>query len=391
MAARIERTINEQLSTLRDQGDIRSEVDTDAIVVEARRELLEYGPLTPLLDDEDVSEIYVARNDYVLAVQGRRQVPSDIGFSSEQSLGRMIRRLCIASGRPLEQGESFVERRLPSGARMFAVIPTAPDQGQMLAIRKPQRADATLEDLVRSGTISRAMAGLLAQCVEARANILVTGAVSAGTAALLSALSSAGSPADRVIVLEDDDELIFNQPHTVPILLGDPSKESAAAVQAAARMRPDRLIVGSFAGPLAAHVVDAMSDGVDGVLAAARAPTLRQATARLTADIAAAKAGLSPELARERLASAFNLAIEVARLRDGRHRVLRIAELAIEGSALQIRDIFTFAVERTAAGGALEGSFHPTGVVPVIVDDLAARGVSIDTTIFKRHVGNRPS
>src|SRR5439155_10536096 len=103
------------------------------------------------------------------------------------------------------------ERRLAHGARLFAVLPTAPDQGYMLVIRKPQRAELTLEDMVRSGTISRAMAGLLGQCIEARANILVTGAASDGGTSLLGALAAAGSTTDRVVVLQQDDELVFNQ------------------------------------------------------------------------------------------------------------------------------------------------------------------------------------
>jgi pilus assembly protein CpaF len=385
IAGRVDRALAERAAAMRAQGEIRGETDVDALIAEARRELLDLGPLTPLFDDEDVSEIQVVRSDYVVAMHGRRQIPSDLGFSSEAAVARAIRRLCVAAGKPLQPGETFVERRLPRGARMFAVLPPASDQGHMVVIRKPQRADLTLEDLVRSGTISRAMAGLFAQCVEARANILVTGAVGAGATSLIGALAAAGSTNDRVVVLQEDDELIFNQPHTISILLGDTPEEGARAVQAAARIRPDRLVVGAFAGSVAAEVVDAMGDGVDGVLAAARAPTLRQAAARLTADLAATKPGLTPEIAREWLTSAFDLVIEIARLRDGRHRVLRVAELEMDGNRVSVRDIFTFAVERTAAGGAVEGSFHPTGVVPGIVEDLAARGIQIDASIFKRH------
>ena len=385
LSARVDRALAERASAMRAQGEIRAEIDVDALIVEARRELLDLGPLSPLFDDEDVSEIQVVRSDYVVAMHGRRQIPSDLGFSSEAAVARAIRRLCVSAGKPLQAGEVFVERRLPRGARMFAVLPPASDQGHMVVIRKPQRADLTLEDLVRSGTISRAMAGLFAQCVEARANILVTGAVGAGATSLLGALAAAGSTNDRVVVLQEDDELIFNQPHTISILLGDTPEEGARAVRAAARIRPDRLVVGAFAGSVAAEVVDAMGDGVDGVLAAARAPTLRQAAARLTADLAATKPGLTPDIAREWLTSAFDLVIEIARLRDGRHRVLRVAELEMDGNRVAVRDIFTFAVERTAAGGAVEGSFHPTGIVPGIVEDLAARGIQIDASIFKRH------
>ena len=374
-----------------EQRGAGQEADVDALScgqVEARRELLEHGPLTPLFDDEDVTEIQVVRHDHVVAMHGRRQAPSEIGFSSEAAVARAIRRLCVASGRPLQPGEVFVERRLPRGGRLFAVLPRAEDSGHMVVIRKPQRADLTLEDLVRSGTISRAMAGLFTQCVAARANILVTGAEGAGATTLLGALAAAGSTEDRVVVLQEDDELIFNQPHTISILLGDTPEEGGRAVQAAARVRPDRLVVGAFSGPVAAELVDVMGDGVDGVLAGARAPTLRQAVLRLTADIAATRPGLMPEVAREWLASVFDLAIEIARLRDGRHRVLRVSELGVEGNRIALRDIFTFNVERTAAGGAIEGTFAPTGVVPGIIEDLAARGVAVDPSIFRRHGKN---
>jgi pilus assembly protein CpaF len=94
--------------------------------------------------------------------------------------------------------------------------------------------------------------------------------------------------------------------------------------------------------------------------------------------------GITLVTAQERIASAFDLAIELARLRDGRHRITRLAELRVEGSTLHVQDIFSFNVERTAAGGAVEGSFHPSGTVPSVVQQLSARGMLIDRTLFRR-------
>jgi len=380
---RIDATIGEIAAAMKVGGEVPPELSAETLVATARRELLDVGPLGPLLDDEDVSEVQVVRHDYVVAMHGRRQVPTDLGFSSEAALMLALRRMCASSGKPLAPGESFVERRLPRGARLFAVLPPATEQGHVIVLRKPQRADLTLEDLVRSGTISRAIAGLLTHAVTGRANILVTGSLGAGTTSLLGALAGAGSTEDRVMVLEEDDELIFNQPHIVSMLLGE-GDQGVKAVQAAARVHPDRLVVGAFAGRVAVEVVDAIGDGMDGVLAAARAPTLRQALARLTADIAATRPGIGPETSREWLSSAFDLAVEIARLRDGRHRVMRVSELLVESNRVVPRDIFTFVVERTAAGGAVEGSFVPSGVVPAIADDLIARGAAIDLGMFKR-------
>jgi pilus assembly protein CpaF len=380
----IAQALHDRVASMKIAGELR-DTQPDALIQEARREIFELGPIGPMLDDEDVSEIQVLRHDYVVAMHGKKLVPSEVAFTSEQALARVLRRLAIMSGKPLVDGELFVERRLPRGARLTAVVPPASDQGHMLLVRKPQRADLTLEDLVRSGTLSRTMATLLSTCIGARANILVTGAIGTGATSLIGALAGAGSTEDRVVVLQEDDELVFNQPHTISILLGDAKEHGAKAVQAAAKMHPDRLVIGSLVGHVAAEVVEAISQGADGVLAAVRAPTLRQAVARLSASIAAARPGGTPDTAREALASAFDLAIEVSRQRDGRHRVMRVAELHNEGSSIIVQDVWCFMVDRTAAGGTVEGTFYATGHIPAIVEDLTARGFVIDTAVFKRH------
>ncbi|HLM76552.1 MAG TPA: ATPase, T2SS/T4P/T4SS family [Polyangiaceae bacterium] len=380
----IAQALHDRVASMKIAGELR-DTQPDALIQEARREIFELGPIGPMLDDEDVSEIQVLRHDYVVAMHGKKLEVSEVAFTSEQAVARVLRRLAMMSGKPLAEGELFVERRLPRGARLTAVVPPASDQGHMLLIRKPQRADLTLEDLVRSGTLSRTMASVLSTCIGARANILVTGAIGTGATSLIGALAAAGSTDDRVVVLQEDDELVFNQPHTISILLGDTKEQGARAVQAAAKMHPDRLVIGSLVGHVASEVVEAISQGADGVLAAVRAPTLRHAVARLSASIAASKPGGTPETAREALASAFDLAIEVALQRDGRHRVMRVAELHNEGSSILVQDVWCFLVDRTAAGGTIEGTFYATGHIPAIVEDLTARGYAIDTAVFKRH------
>lgn len=383
LSAAVERALTDHANGMR--GELPPGVDVDVIVAEARRELFDLGPVGPLLDDEYAEEVQLIRHDHLVAMHGKKQVATEIAFTSEAAVARLVRRICVRSGRPLQHGELFVERRLERGARLFGVLPPASGEGHMLVFRKPQRALATLDELVKSGAVARQMATLLAQAVQGRANILVTGSVGAGATTLLGALAGAGNLEDRVVVLEEDEELVLNQPHTVSMLLGDTAEEGARAVHAAIRVRPDRLVVGAFAGHVVPEIVDAIGDGLDGVLAAARAPTLRHLVARLPADIAATRKLLGLDTAREWLASSFDLVLEVARLRDGRNRVMRVAEFTLaESSPLELRDIFTFTVERTAAGGTVEGSFHPTGAVPRIAEDLVARGVPLDLGIFKR-------
>jgi pilus assembly protein CpaF len=94
---------------------------------------------------------------------------------------------------------------------------------------------------------------------------------------------------------------------------------------------------------------------------------------------------LTSELARQWIASTFDVFLEVGTLRDGRHRVLRVAEpVAADPSGIQTRDIFTLVVERTATGGLVEGTFQASGSQPRVVDEMTARGISVDSGLFSR-------
>jgi len=230
------------------------------------------------------------------------------------------------------------------------------------------------------------MATFLHGCSAARANILLVGPVEA-TAMLLSALAAAGPASDGIVALQNVDELWGMEPAPVAIRLPDAADEATRLVRTAARLRPERLVVSPLTGPLAAAIASTIVEGSEGVLAAMAAPSLRHALERLVPDLMAARPGLTPDAARSWLLGSFELAVEVARLRDGRYRVMRVAELYTGNGGIVGRDIFTFVVERTAAGGAIEGSFGPTGVVPRIADELAARGGPFDASLFKRERG----
>jgi pilus assembly protein CpaF len=154
-------------------------------------------------------------------------------------------------------------------------------------------------------------------------------------------------------------------------------------VRAAAKLGSERLVINPMNGQVATAVAGVITEGCEGVLATVAAPSLRHAIERLVPEMMAARPGVTAEAARGWLAGSFELGVEIARLRDGRFRVMRIAELPRDGDSSD-RDIFTFVIERTAAGGTIEGSFHPTGVVPRVAEDQAARGGAFDSTLFKR-------
>jgi pilus assembly protein CpaF len=386
LAHRIERIVRDKAKALREEGNLSADVEVDDLVRDAQRELFGLGAIDALLEDEDISEIRVFGHASVVAVRGAEVLEVDPPFSSEAALSRAIVRLCRQSPQPLGASETVVERYLARGLLVHAVLPPISQYGHALVIKKRRRAEAGLDDLVRSGTVSRAMATFLRGCAAARANLLLVGPPD-GTAILLSALATAGQPTDRIVALQTIDELWGLEPEPISIRLPDSAEEATKVVRAAAKLNPDRLIVSPMTGPITAAVTSTIAEGCEGVLASMAAPSLRHGLERLVSELMSSRPGMSVEAAKNWLLGSFELAVEIARLRDGRYRVMRIADLFGGEDGVFGRDIFTFVVERTAVGGAVEGSFLATGVVPRVAEDLAARGGPLDSAVFRRDRG----
>ena len=368
LAQQIERAAREQAQAMRDEGEAPQDVDLDAVVRDAHRELVGLGAFTPLLDDEEVSEIHVVRFDQVFTVRNGITSNEGLGFSNDEALERIVRRLAQTSGEPWKQGDFVIERRLPR-ATMVAVSPPA-SQAHIVSIKKRRRVESTFEEMVRNNSMSRAMAQFLEACLGAKANVLVSGN---GPLPMLSALAAVAN-GERIAIVQDVEEISVPNAHVVSLSTGEGS------IRAAAKLRADRLVVTQLGGGSAGAVMDAMVEGHDGVIAALSAPTLRQGLSRLVAQLVMQRPGLGLEAMRDVVGEAFDLAIEVSVLGDGRVRVARIAELGgADAKGIVSRDIFVF-----NADGSGEGSFSATGVVPRIANDLAARGTKLDGAMFKR-------
>ncbi|HEV8245844.1 MAG TPA: hypothetical protein VGP93_08745, partial [Polyangiaceae bacterium] len=322
-------------------------------------------------------EIGVLRFDRMVVTRGSHK-SVEAGFSSETALRWAIQRLCESIGVPLRPGESTVERTLADGLRLEAVLALG---GNAVALLRRARVVATsLEELVRRGTISRAIATLLQQCVGARLNILVVGARDGGSEQLLSALALAASDGTHVWISSS-----FAPPiSTISRVDAElPGPELKRAMRVAARLPQARLFVELSSAPLTSSLMEAIADGADGAIAACAAPSLTRALSRLVASLSSE--GAQPQAARETVASTFELCVEIARLQDGRFRVLRVAELlGTSQDQVHTQDVFTFVTDRTAAGGAIEGSFVPSGAVPHVAEVLRSRGIVLESAMFSR-------
>jgi pilus assembly protein CpaF len=383
--ASIERVLKEQAKALQQEGEIPGGVSVDELVREALREVTSTGPLAELVDDDDIVEVHASRFDHIVVVRdGGPSTPLEVAFSSEATFRRALARLAITAGFRLREGERSMDVRLPNGTHLTALLPPIAANGTVAVLRKRRRADLGLEDLIRSGTLSRGMATFLQQCLTAKANILVAGPLGAGTTTLIGALGAAASAEERTIAIQEIDEIVLTQPFGASLIVPDTGAEGARVLRLASALRPDRLLVGAMSGEVVGQVVEAIGGGLDGVVAAVRGPTLRQALARLVPALIASRPGLDAAAARSWIASSFDVAVEVARLKGGRHRVLRIAELAgADAGEIKTRDVFEFVLDPAQADRG-EGAFQATGVTPAVAQELKALGHRVDETIFRR-------
>jgi pilus assembly protein CpaF len=379
LSQQIDRAVREQAKAMREEGEAPEGIDLELLARDALRELVGLGPIGPLLEDEETQEIHVSRPDYVLAIKAGQPVLADPSFTSEDALGRVVSRLAHQSGDPWHGGELVIERRLARGAHMVAIAPPAASTW-VLTIRKRRRVESSIEELVRSGAMSRSIASFLEACLAARANVLVVGSGPGVVSSTLGALASAAPAGERVAVLQDADEIAIGQAQVIPLALADHGARGEESVRAAARLGADRLVVSSMAGAVAAATIDAIGEGCEGVLAGVGAPSLRHGLSRLASQIALARPGASIEAAREAVGESFDVAVEAVRAADGRLRVLRVAELAGgDGKGVVARDLFVL-----SADGTGEGAYVATGTVPRLANDFAARGVKLDGAVFKR-------
>ncbi|MGH8506445.1 MAG: CpaF family protein, partial [Stenotrophobium sp.] len=263
-----------------------------------------------------------------------------------------IQRILSPLGRRVDESTPMVDARLPDGSRINAIIPPIALDGPCLSIRKFRKMALTPDDLQRSGTASAAALDYLRQRVEGRTNLIVIGGTGSGKTTLLNLLSQWIPAVERIITVEDAAELRLNHSHVVRLETRPPNLEGERAVSArdlvrnALRMRPDRIIVGEVRGDEVLDMLQAMNTGHDGSMTTIHANSTRDAIHRL--ELLAGFAGYNgSELTfRGQVASAIHLLVHVARLADGKRRLMSISELdGLTGHELNLREVFRYDID----------------------------------------------
>jgi pilus assembly protein CpaF len=388
-----ERIVNAEIRAvvaelLREESTPLTVADREAIIEQVLYEITGLGPLEPLFRDLTISDILVNGSKEIFIE--RRGMLSRVSavFRNDAHVMAVIDRIVSRIGRRVDESSPMVDARLPDGSRVNAIIPPLAIDGPVLSIRR-FGADLSVDRLIANGTMTESMAQMLAGCVAARLNILISGGTGSGKTTLLNAMSSFIPSDQRIITIEDAAELRLQQGHVVRLETRPPNAEGQGEVRAAdllknaLRMRPDRIIVGEVRGAEALDMLQAMNTGHEGSLSTIHANSARDALSRLETMILMAGSNLPDRAMREQITSALDLIVQVARLADGSRRITSIVEVTgMEGLVTATQEIYRFRRHGIAPDGSVIGNFEATGIQPAFSDRLAVAGVDLPANMF---------
>jgi pilus assembly protein CpaF len=373
---------------LNEENIVLSRPERARLFEQISAEILGFGPLQPLLEDDSVTEIMVngAKNIYIERKGKLHRVP--VTFESNDHVMRIIDRIVAPLGRRIDESSPYVDARLPDGSRVNAVIPPISLVGPTLTIRKFARTPITVEQLLEFGTLTAEALQLIKACVEAKINIVISGGTGSGKTTLLNILSSFIPGDERIITIENAAELQLRQEHVVTLESRPPNIEGRGEITIrqlvinSLRMRPDRIIVGEIRDEAALDMLQAMNTGHDGSMTTLHSNTPRDTLARLETMTLMAGMDLPVRAVREQVASAIDLIIHEERMRDGSRKIVNITEISgMEGEVITTTDIFVF--EQTGIeGNRVIGTLRPTGLRPKFMEKLEAAGIHLPPAIF---------
>lgn len=366
--------------------------DRPRVVAELYHDIVGLGPLEPLLQDDSISEIMVnGANSVYAEVRGKIELTA-VKFRDDAHVMNIINRIVSTVGRRIDESSPMVDARLPDGSRVNAIIPPVSLSGPTITIRKFAKNPLTVSDLIRFSSVSPQMMGFLEACVKGRLNIIVSGGTGSGKTTLLSVLSGYIPENERIVTIEDAAELQLRQRHVITLESKPANVEGMGAitirdlVRNALRMRPDRIVVGEVRSGETLDMLQAMNTGHDGSLTTAHANSPRDLMSRLETMVLMSGMEIPVKAIREQIASALDVVVHQARMRDGSRKIVSITEVVgMESDTITLQDIFVYrpSMGETGEGGPMRGSFVSTGIRPGFVEKLAANGVMIRNEWFQ--------
>jgi len=382
-------TIEELFSTiLAEEAIVLGRAERQRLFEAIVAEILGFGPLEPLLAEDNITEIMVNGPKNIYIEIAGNITRSNVTFEDEDHVLRVLDRIVAPLGRRIDESSPTVDARLPDGSRVNAVIRPIALCGPTITIRKFSKRPFMVEDLIRYGTLTPEVAEFLRAAVIARLNIVVSGGTGSGKTTLLNVLSGFIPNDERIVTIENAAELQLRQEHVVSLESRPPNIEGRGEVNIrdlvvnSLRMRPDRIVVGECRAGEALDMLQAMNTGHEGSLTTCHSNSPRDTLSRLEVMCLMAGMDLPVRAIREQVASALDLVVHEERLRDGTRKIVKITEIqGMEGDIITMSDIFEFEQVGLEAGKVI-GRIRPTGLRPKFIDRIEAAGIHLPPSVF---------
>ena len=358
------------------------------LISEMVHDITGFGPLEPLLSDPTITEVMVNGPTHIYVERHGKIQRVNTAFLNDEHVLRVIDRIITPLGRRIDESSPRVDARLPDGSRVNAIIEPLSLVGPVITVRKFSSTPFTVADLIDFGTATPDMFAFLQACIEAKLNLFVSGGTGSGKTTTLNVLSSFIPGDERIVTIEDAAELQLRQDHVITLESRPPNLEGEGEItirnllRNAMHMRPDRIIVGECRAGEALDMLQAMTTGHDGSLSTGHANSPKDMLRRLETMILMTGYQLPLRAIREQMASAVDLIVHTARLKDGTRKITNITEIfGVEDDEILTQDIFTF-VQTGYHDGKIEGALQPTGIRPTFMSQFQRAGVELPADEF---------
>ena len=352
-------------------------------------DILGYGPIQPLLDRDDITEVMVNGPKQVYYEYKGKLILTDVKFIDDTHVLQVIERIVAPLGRRIDESSPMVDARLPDGSRVNAVIPPLSLVGPCITIRKFRKDPFKMADMIRFNSLTAQAAEFIEACVRARLNIIVSGGTGSGKTTMLNVVSNFIPEDERIVTVEDAAELQLQQPHVIRLEKRPPNMEGKGGIGIrelvinCLRMRPDRIIVGEVRSGEALDMLQAMNTGHDGSLTTVHSNSARDTLNRIETMVLMAGMDLPLRAIRQQVSSAVDVIIHLQRMRDGSRRVVQVSEvLGMEGEMILMQDIFTFEQSSIDEDGKIVGGLRPSGLRPRCNDKIEEAGIILSGNVF---------
>ncbi len=359
-----------------DKEDAPNKEEKDKLIKELTVDFLAFGRLTPLMEDDSITEIMVNGPTKVFAERNGKTELTDVKFDTESQLMHLVQNMLAPTRRRVDESNPYTDLMLSDNSRVNIVLEPVSLQGPLITIRKFMKGIEKIEDLIAFDSLDDNMGKFLTAAIKSKLNMVFAGATGAGKTTTLNVLSHYIPVNERIITIEDAAELNLSQEHVVRLEAKLPNIEGKGEISIrdlfknSLRMRPSRIILGEVRGAEALDLLQAISSGHTGSLTVIHASSPFDVLARLETMILMAGVGISPTVVRRQLANCIDVIIQHEQLSDGSRKLTHISCVkGMSDGEVDLVDLFKFEQAEISDDGKVTGTFHCSGERPDVLNE----------------------